>query len=379
MSVANISAGDRLRLDIDSVGAWYRDRHGTRRHAGEPHRALRRCERRRDQYHRPQREWFRAGDKVTVGTPANHETVTIATVGAARQGGASVDFTPALRPGARRPRVRRRSGNGARSRRAVDVQPCGEPAVQRSWNGDQPPGRRCLPIQQPARPAARHRHHIRQSSEERSRDRCGRTRRRRYDGGLPGTAGTESMVRGALSPAAGDMVLRDAAGLVVDSLNYGLLVDPWASEGYQGGVRSGTERLPRADARLRPGGFGPDGGRRLDASSERGPLPRRRRHRQQLHRFSVAGCHHAAGRGSIAGATNIKVASVADFAAGQTILIDRARTAKPPSSRRLARQARRRRAAPRRWARPRFLSPPGWALFPARRSPSTVARARRRR
>jgi hypothetical protein len=33
---------------------------------------------------------------------------------------------------------------------------------------------------------------------------------------------------------AGSMVLRDAAGLVVDSLNYGGVVDPWASEGYQG-------------------------------------------------------------------------------------------------------------------------------------------------
>src|SRR5204862_7207059 len=38
----------------------------------------------------------------------------------------------------------------------------------------------------------------------------------------------------ALSAAAGTIVLRDAAGLVVDSLNYGLLVDPWTSEGYQG-------------------------------------------------------------------------------------------------------------------------------------------------
>ena len=37
----------------------------------------------------------------------------------------------------------------------------------------------------------------------------------------------------ALSPGAGNMVLRDAAGLVVDSLNYGGLVDPWAAEGYQ--------------------------------------------------------------------------------------------------------------------------------------------------
>ena len=33
----------------------------------------------------------------------------------------------------------------------------------------------------------------------------------------------------ALSAGAGTMVLRDAAGLVVDSLNYGGLVDPWVS------------------------------------------------------------------------------------------------------------------------------------------------------
>jgi hypothetical protein len=41
-----------------------------------------------------------------------------------------------------------------------------------------------------------------------------------------------------LSTSAGNMVLRDAHGLVVDSLNYGSLVDPWAAEGYQG--TSGT-------------------------------------------------------------------------------------------------------------------------------------------
>jgi Alpha-L-arabinofuranosidase B, catalytic/Alpha-L-arabinofuranosidase B (ABFB) domain/Concanavalin A-like lectin/glucanases superfamily/Lamin Tail Domain/NPCBM-associated, NEW3 domain of alpha-galactosidase len=38
----------------------------------------------------------------------------------------------------------------------------------------------------------------------------------------------------ALSSSAGSMVLRDARGQVVDSLNYGGLVDPWAAEGYQG-------------------------------------------------------------------------------------------------------------------------------------------------
>lgn len=37
-----------------------------------------------------------------------------------------------------------------------------------------------------------------------------------------------------ISTSAGSMVLRDAGGDVVDSLNYGALVDPWAAEGYQG-------------------------------------------------------------------------------------------------------------------------------------------------
>ena len=46
----------------------------------------------------------------------------------------------------------------------------------------------------------------------------------------------------ALSTSIGSMVLRDADGLVVDSLNYGNRVaDPWAAEGYQG--TSGTGQM----------------------------------------------------------------------------------------------------------------------------------------
>ncbi len=41
-----------------------------------------------------------------------------------------------------------------------------------------------------------------------------------------------------LSTSAGNMVLRDAAGHVSDSLNYGL-VDPWAAEGYQAASGAG--------------------------------------------------------------------------------------------------------------------------------------------
>ncbi len=43
----------------------------------------------------------------------------------------------------------------------------------------------------------------------------------------------------ALATGAGTMVLRDARGLVADSLNYGEIVDPAAAEGYQGASGTG--------------------------------------------------------------------------------------------------------------------------------------------
>ena len=55
----------------------------------------------------------------------------------------------------------------------------------------------------------------------------------------------------ALSTSAGNMVLRDAAGNVADSLNYGLLVDPWAAEGYQ--ATSGRRAGAAASPACRPG------------------------------------------------------------------------------------------------------------------------------
>ena len=93
--VANISAGDKIRLDIDSVGHGIETVTVTQgRHAVEPRGALGGCERRRDQYQgprpRPGANGFAVGDKMTIGTPANQETVTITAVGAADPGGTSV-------------------------------------------------------------------------------------------------------------------------------------------------------------------------------------------------------------------------------------------------------------------------------------------------
>src|SRR3974377_1536761 len=61
------------------------------------------------------------------------------------------------------------------------------------------------------------------------------------------------------------MGLRAAAGLVVDSLNYGGLVDPWAAEGYQAASGAGE----------RGGYVPPPGGGRGGGAGGR-PRPRAR-------------------------------------------------------------------------------------------------------
>jgi hypothetical protein len=63
----------------------------------------------------------------------------------------------------------------------------------------------------------------------------------------------------ALSNNGGSMALRDAHSLVVDSLNYGALVDPWLAEGYQANSGSG-----QSGCRVGSPGSGPGAGRSAD-------------------------------------------------------------------------------------------------------------------
>jgi hypothetical protein len=123
----------------------------------------------------------------------------------------------------------------------------------------------------------------------------------------------------ALATNAGSMVLRDAAGRVVDSLNYGLLVDPWASEGYhavsgtgQSGCRVTAPGIGRAIGR---GPFpvltNSSAGRRTDGGDSD----------SNCIDFAVSPAT-VLPEGATTGATNIKVTSVADFSAGQTVMID---------------------------------------------------------
>jgi len=120
----------------------------------------------------------------------------------------------------------------------------------------------------------------------------------------------------------GAMVLRNATGLVVDSLNYGGLVDAWAAEGYH------TTGSPTAAACTVPaptaGGRGGFPGQPAPASG-----PNRSSGRITDGLDTDSNCTDFATQAATslaapaaAGATNIKVANVAEFAAGQTIYID---------------------------------------------------------
>ncbi len=96
-SVANISVGDKIRLDIDSVGHGIETvtvaKVGTQAtrsnliaevNAGATNIKVRRA------------EGFAIGDTVNVGTPANLETVTVSSVGSSGPAGSGIEISPVL-------------------------------------------------------------------------------------------------------------------------------------------------------------------------------------------------------------------------------------------------------------------------------------------
>ncbi len=127
----------------------------------------------------------------------------------------------------------------------------------------------------------------------------------------------------AFSPMAGSMALRDAAGVVVDSLNYGGVVDPWATEGYQGTSPGGGNFVPAPNEGR--GGFfffGRRGGSAAAAPSRSaGRFPDGADTDNNRNDFRLQ-TDTSLAAASAAGATNLKVASVAGFDAGQRIFID---------------------------------------------------------
>jgi hypothetical protein len=132
-----------------------------------------------------------------------------------------------------------------------------------------------------------------------------------------------------LSREAGSMVLRDAAGHVVDSLNYGDLVDPWASGGFRGAAgKAATCHAPapgipgvQAWDRALPGIPFSGAAAQVDAAQgSTGRYPDGQDSDNDCVDFvtSVPVRIDAVATGS----TSVKAATVAQFAPGQAVVID---------------------------------------------------------
>ncbi|HEX5400507.1 MAG TPA: arabinofuranosidase catalytic domain-containing protein [Verrucomicrobiae bacterium] len=119
----------------------------------------------------------------------------------------------------------------------------------------------------------------------------------------------------------GNMVLRDSAGHVADSLNYGAVVDPWAAEGYQG-ASPGSGNYVATPSAGRGGFFGRRGGpAAAEPRRSAGRFPDGADTDNNQKDFHVQ-TDTSLAASSAAGAENVKVASVAGFDAGQRIIID---------------------------------------------------------
>jgi hypothetical protein len=327
-SVANITAGDKIRLDIESRGhgietvtvktvgtAAIRDALAADVRAGATSIQV-----------RPGFGVFNnaganganlaAGERLIVGMPDKQEIVTIAAVN-----GANVEIRPALArdhlsgepavdPGTGlalvAPLKFSHAGNLPFSARGTGISFLPATSFAHSSNEPVVPLGGGIALDKPLAKA--------HAADDPVRDQAVTT------AGYQDAKAPDQWFGGpALATAAGTMVLRDAAGHVADSLNYGLLVDPWASEGDQsvsGAGQSGC-RAPAAGIG-RPVGRGPfpiltnsSTGRQTDGGDSDSNCM-----------DFVASPAAILPQGAVAGTTNIKVSSVADFRTGQQVMID---------------------------------------------------------
>ena len=334
-SVENISVGDKIRLDIESVGHGIETvtvtRVGTQANrtnlsanapAGATNIKVRNV------------HGFAVGDKITVGTPVKHQTVTIASIGTAGPKGTGIDFTPALdqehgdaelvvAPGTgldiAAPLKFNHAANLPFSDRGTGI--TFQPATAFAHSSNEPVQAlgtgitldgalaRDHDIDAPVRDAA-----VTTAGYQ------GTPAPNQWFGGPELTTNAVAFGRFSVSFRHGSMVLRDASGTVVDSLNYGGMVDPWAAEGYQ--AKSGTGQsgchVPS------PGGapgYVPVAVSAAAANTSAGRFPDGTDTDSNCTDFLTQAAATLAAP-TAAGATNIKVPTVEEFYPGQKIMID---------------------------------------------------------
>ncbi len=334
-SAANISAGDKIRLDIDSVGHGIetvtvtkvgtqanRSNLSAKVSAGATSIKVRGT------------AGFAVGDKMTVGTPANKEVVTITAIGGSGQFGGSIDFRPALAqahidregvvdPGTgldlAAPLKFNHAANLPFSDRGTGIS--FKPATAFAHSSNEPVQALGTGITLDSPLASEHAiDSVVRDATVASAGYQGTPAPNQWFGGPVLSTTGVSFGRQNISISAGNMVLRDAAGLVVDSLNYGALVDPWAGEGYQG--TSGSEQIGcRVIAPGTASGFGPFNSAANASDTSAGRSTDGADTDSNCADFVTAPATILLAP-SAAGVTNIKVASVGGFAAGRTLRID---------------------------------------------------------
>lgn len=139
--------------------------------------------------------------------------------------------------------------------------------------------------------------------------------------GYQGTQKPNQLFGGpALSASAGNMVLRDAAGNVVDALNYGGLVDPWAAEGYQAFSGTGANGCSVPSPGMRRGFRWWLASSTIQPNKSAGRYPDGADTDSNCSDFLLQNTVTLLAA-SPAGSNNIKVASVADFSIGQKVIV----------------------------------------------------------
>jgi hypothetical protein len=333
-SVSDISVGDKIRLDIDSVGHGIENVTVTRVGTQASHTLLAaNASAGATNIKVRNTNGFAVGDKITVGTPANKEVVSVVAVGSAGPNGTGIDFTPALAqahisdenvvtPGTgldlAAPLKFNHAANLPFSDRGTGIS--FEPATAFAHSSNEPVQALGTGITLDKPLANNHAiHAVVRDAAVTIAGYQGAPAPNQWFGG-PELATHGPLFGRTVSLREGSMVLRDASGLVVDSLNYGSLVDPWAAEGYQGasGLEASGCYVPAPGS---ASGLGPLASAAGAVNTSAGRFSDGADTDSNCTDFLTQAATTLSAD-SAAGATNIKVFSVEGFEAGQKVMID---------------------------------------------------------
>jgi non-reducing end alpha-L-arabinofuranosidase len=331
-STADISAGDKIRLDIDSpehgietvtvarVGTpAARTNLSADANAGATTIKVRNA------------RGIAAGAKITIGNPATRETVTVTAVGEGPNN-SGIEFSPALAKAHIRDEWVVSSGTGVDLAEPLKFNHAAnlpfsdrgtgisfEPATAFDHSSNEPVQALGTGITFDKSLSREHSiNAVVRDANDTIAGYQGTPAPNQWFGG-PELATISPLFGRTITVREGSMVLRDARGDVVDSLNYGGLVDPWAAAGYQ--AESGREKNGCYVPAPGPsGGFGPAAAS-ASTNSSSGRFPDGVDTGSNCNDFRTQAATTLP-IAAMAGASNIKVGSVAGFAPGQKIMID---------------------------------------------------------